>query len=194
MTAPLTPSLIFKAYSAGVFPMAETRHDPEVNWIEPYERGIIPLNGFHLPKRLARTIRTGTYSVRFDSDFPGVIDHCADRGETWINRPIREVFCALHDMGHAHSVEVYDRQDGLVGGLYGLALGGAFFGESMFSTARDASKVALAALVAHLAKQGFTLLDTQFITDHLKQFGAVIVPREEYLSLLAAALPLRVSF
>ncbi len=174
--------------------MAETRDDPDVSWIEPHERGIIPLDQFHLPKRLARTIRTGTYTVRMNTDFAAVIDNCADRDETWINNPIRQVFCSLHQIGYAHSVEVYNGENQLVGGLYGLSIGGAFFGESMFSKARDASKVALATLVGHLRTQGFILLDTQFITDHLKQFGAITIPRDDYLELLGKALPLAVSF
>lgn len=194
MSLPLTPSLLLKAYRAGVFPMAETKEDTGFDWIEPVQRGIIPLDDFHLSKRLARTIRSNVYNVHINRNFEAVIDSCAHREETWINGPIRNAFVALHETGHAHSVETYDQDGQLVGGLYGLAIGGAFFGESMFSTARDASKVALAALVDRLKAKGFTLLDTQFITDHLKQFGAVTIPQRDYLSLLDRAVALDVAF
>ncbi len=177
----LTPELVLKAYHAGVFPMAENREDHEVMWVEPKERGIIELDEFHLPKRLARTINHNPYTVTFDKDFAGVINACAQREETWINYEIEDVFNDLHKMGHAHSVETWDKDGRLVGGLYGIELGGLFCGESMFSTATDASKIALAALVAHLKERGFMLLDTQFITDHLRQFGAKTITQHEYL-------------
>lgn len=177
----LTPQLVLQAYYAGVFPMAETRDDPEFMWIEPKERGVIELKEFHVPKRLARTMQHHPYDIRFDTDFKGVINACAQREETWINQEIEDVFVELHKLGHAHSVEAYDPQNNLVGGLYGLALGGLFCGESMFSTATNASKIALVALVERLKENGFLLLDTQFITEHLRQFGAKTIPQEEYL-------------
>ena len=177
----LTSELVMQAYYAGVFPMAENRDDKEFMWVEPKERGIIDLDEFHIPKRLARTMRHHPYDIRFDHDFAAVINACAQREETWINQDIEDVFIELHTLGHAHSVEAYDAQNTLVGGLYGLAIGGLFCGESMFSTATDASKIALVALVERLKENGFVLLDTQFITEHLRQFGAKTIPQEEYL-------------
>jgi leucyl/phenylalanyl-tRNA--protein transferase len=183
--------LLLKAYASGVFPMAESASDPEVFWVRPEVRGIIPLDGFHTPKSLRKTIRKGIFDIRFDSDFEATIDACAEKREqrssTWINAPIREAYVQLHRMGHCHSVEAW-LNNRLVGGLYGLSLGRVFFGESMFSRETDASKVCLAALVDRLNERGFILLDTQFTTDHLKHFGAIDVPRARYEKLLAEAL------
>jgi leucyl/phenylalanyl-tRNA--protein transferase len=171
--------------------MAEDADDPSLFWVEPRERGIIPLREFHVPKRLARTVRADPFEIRIDRDFDGVVAGCAsigtDREKTWISGRIRQLYGALFDRGHCHTVEVY-QQGRLVGGLYGVRLGGAFFGESMFHEVRDASKVALVHLVARLKAGGFTLLDTQFVTEHLAQFGAVEVPRREYKLLLRDAL------
>ena len=187
----ITPDILLKAYAAGIFPMAEDADDPSLFWVEPQERGVIPLDAFHLPKRLARTLRAESFEIRVDFDFDAVITGCAepahDRDKTWINARIRRLYGELFDLGHCHTVEVY--QDGsLVGGLYGVSLGAAFFGESMFHRVRDASKVALAHLVARLRRGGFTLLDTQFVTDHLLQFGAVEVPRRIYKRMLRDAI------
>lgn len=187
----VTPELLLRAYEAGIFPMAESADDPGLYWIEPKERGIIPLDGFHLPKSLAKTIRSGRFTVALNRDFDAVIAACAaeapDRRQTWINGRIRQLYGALFDAGLVHTVEVYE-QERLVGGLYGVSLGGAFFGESMFHIARDASKVALAYLVARLKTGGYVLLDTQFVTPHLAQFGAVAVRRKRYKGMLAYAL------
>jgi leucyl/phenylalanyl-tRNA--protein transferase len=171
--------------------MAESADDPSLFWVEPEQRGIIPLDGFHVPSRLARTVRSGRFRVTVDRDFEAVIEGCAaaaaGRERTWINARIRALYGELAARGYCHSVEAYDG-DRLVGGLYGLALGGAFFGESMFHRATDASKVALVHLVARLIAGGFALLDTQFVTSHLKSFGAVEVPQRRYHKLLEAAL------
>ncbi len=187
----ITPEVLLKAYACGIFPMAENADDPSLYWIEPERRGVIPLDGLHLPRRLLRTVRSDRFSVHVDRDFAAVIAGCAapqaGRGRTWINRRIRALYCRLHEQGHCHSVEVYDG-GALVGGLYGVRLGRAFFGESMFHRERDASKVALVHLVARLRAGGFTLLDTQFVTDHLRSFGAVEVTRRQYHKLLEAAL------
>jgi len=187
----ITPEVLLKAYACGIFPMAESADDPSIYWIEPDERGIIPLEGFHVPRRLARTIRGDRFSVYIDRDIPAVIDGCsrpaAGRSRTWINNRIRSLYLKLAEIGHCHSVEAYDG-DRLVGGLYGVRLGRAFFGESMFHTARDASKVALVHLIARLRAGGFTLLDTQFVTDHLKTFGALEVSRFHYHKMLETAL------
>ena len=187
----ITPDVLLKAYACGIFPMAESADDPGLYWIEPERRGIIPLDDFTITSRLARTVRADRFEIRIDHDFEAVIDGCAapadGRGSTWINRRIRKLYCDLHARGYCHSVEAW--QDGaLVGGLYGVRLGRAFFGESMFHIARDASKVALVHLVARLTKGGFTLLDTQFVTDHLRSFGAIEVPKRQYSRLLAQAL------
>ncbi|SFG97287.1 leucyl/phenylalanyl-tRNA--protein transferase [Methylobacterium gossipiicola] len=187
----ITPEILLKAYAAGIFPMAEDADDPTIYWVEPKARGILPLDGFHVAKRLARTVRADGFTVKVDQDFDGVIAGCAaprrDAQRTWINGRIRELYGALFDAGHAHTVEVY--LDGrLVGGLYGVSLGAAFFGESMFHTVRDASKVALVHLVARLRAGGYRLADTQFITDHLAQFGAEEVPRHVYKRRLAEAI------
>jgi len=183
----LTPELLLHAYAAGVFPMSEARDDPEVFWVDPRRRGIIPLNGFHISRSLARRIRRGGYEIRVDSDFAGVLSACADREETWINDTIFALYMALHRMGHAHALEVW-QEDELVGGVYGVALGAAFFGESMFSRRTDASKIALAYLVDRLREGGFRLFDTQFVTEHLKSLGGVEISRAVYRERLAQAL------
>jgi leucyl/phenylalanyl-tRNA---protein transferase len=187
----ITPDILLKAYAAGIFPMAEDADDPSLFWVEPQERGVIPLEGFHLSKRLARTLRSDIFEVWVDRDFDAVISGCAepgpDRDKTWINTRILRLYGELFDLGHCHTVEVY-RDGHLVGGLYGVMLGAAFFGESMFHRERDASKVALAHLVARLRRGGFRLLDTQFVTGHLLQFGAVEVPRRLYKRLLREAI------
>lgn len=189
----LTPELVLRAYGAGVFPMADHAEAEDVYWVDPRKRGILPLNGFRLSRSLRKKLLRDDHRVRVDTDFEGVLDACADRDETWINDTIRTLFLQLHRMGHAHSVEVW--QDGrLAGGLYGLRLGGAFFGESMFSRIRDGSKIALAHLVARLRAGGFTLLDTQFTTPHLESMGARAVPRTHYHDLLARALARRGDF
>jgi len=187
----LTPELVLAAYARGLFPMAERRDDPHLYWVSPEKRGVIPLEGFHVPRRLARTSRSGRFEITSDRAFVEVMKGCAaprpGREDTWINQEILRLYTALAAGGHAHSVECW--QDGkLVGGLYGVKLGAAFFGESMFTLARDASKVALVRLVETLRRGGFTLLDTQFLTAHLAGFGALEVPRERYLSLLESAL------
>src|SRR5262245_35390920 len=187
----ITPEVLLKAYACGIFPMAESAEDPALHWIEPAERGIIPLDRFHVSSRLARTVRSDCFTVTVNRDFDGVLEGCAqpqpERQRTWINARIRLLYRRLHERRHCHSIEVYDGKD-LAGGLYGVSLGRAFFGESMFHRARDASKVALVHLVARLKAGGFKLLDTQFVTEHLKTFGAVEVPRRQYRKLLEAAL------
>jgi leucyl/phenylalanyl-tRNA--protein transferase len=187
----LTPDMLLRAYAIGVFPMAEDRDDPDLFWIDPRIRGVIPLDGFHIPRRLAKTIKSNRYRVTFDRDFEAVMDGCAESSErrprTWINDKILTLYTALYRMDHAHSVEVWQGSR-LVGGLYGVTLGSAFFGESMFSRERDASKIALCYLVARLVYAGYRLLDTQFVTQHLERFGAKEVPRSEYRAMLAEAL------
>ncbi|THD75259.1 MAG: leucyl/phenylalanyl-tRNA--protein transferase [Phenylobacterium sp.] len=188
---------LLACYARGVFPMADAREDGRVFLIDPERRGVIPLEAFHVPRRLARTVRAEPYEIRIDTAFHEVVLACAaaapDRPETWINRPIEGLYLKLHDMGFAHSLECW--QDGaLVGGLYGVALKGAFFGESMFSRARDASKVALVHLVARLVSGGFRLLDTQFMTEHLAQFGTEEIGRADYHQRLAAALAVEAEF
>ena len=187
----ITPEVLLKAYSCGIFPMAESAEDPALYWIEPEKRGIIPLDRFHVPSRLARTVRSTRYEVAVNRDFDAVIDACAEpmtgRTRTWINARIRNLYRKLYERGDCHSVEVYD-DDTLVGGLYGVTLGRAFFGESMFHRARDASKIALVHLVARLKAGHYRLLDTQFVTEHLRTFGAVEVSRPVYHKLLDAAL------
>jgi len=187
----ITPEVLLKAYACGIFPMAESADDPALYWIEPEMRGIIPLDGFHVPARLARTVRTTPLSVFVNRDFDAVIQGCAeekrDRSRTWINSRIRKIYRGLFDAGHCHTVEVYDG-DRLVGGLYGVSLGRAFFGESMFHRERDASKIALVHLVARLRAGGYRLLDSQYVTDHLRTFGAVEVPRRRYHRMLEDAL------
>lgn len=187
----ITPDVLLKAYACGIFPMAETAEDLSLYWIEPEHRGIIPLNRFHVPARLARTVRSDRFTVTVNRDFDTVIDRCAapqaGRAKTWINARIRMLYRRLHERGHCHSIEAYDGDD-LVGGLYGVTLGSAYFGESMFHSARDASKVALVHLVARLKAAGFALLDTQFVTDHLRTFGAIEISRRQYHRLLEEAL------
>ncbi len=183
----LDPAILVKAYQQGIFPMG--MEDGQIGWFSPNPRGILPLDGFHIPSRLARVVRSSRFAIRFDAAFEDVMRACATRRDdgTWINAEILESYVTLHRLGLAHSVETW--QDGaLVGGLYGVHLGGAFFGESMFHRATDASKVALVALVDRLTRRGFRLLDIQWVTPHLKQFGAINVPRRTYLKLLADAL------
>jgi leucyl/phenylalanyl-tRNA--protein transferase len=187
----ITATMLLQAYGIGMFPMARSRDDPRLIWLNPKQRGILPLDGFHLPRRLLRTVRSGVFDVTCDQDFAAVIEGCAtptpDRTDTWINAEIVRLFGELFDQSHVHTVEC--RLDGvLVGGLYGVSLGGAFFGESMFSFATDASKVALVHLVARLRLGGFTLLDTQFTTGHLMRFGAREIPRDEYRRRLNEAI------
>lgn len=183
----LTSELLLSAYAQGVFPMSESRDDPDLFWVDPQMRGVLPLDGFRITRSLARTLRRGAFMISFDTDFAAVVRGCADRDETWINDTISDLYAVLHDQGHAHSVEVW--QDGqLVGGAYGVVLGAAFFGESMFSHVTDASKVALAYLVDRLRSGGFVLCDTQFITDHLASLGAVEITRADYRQRLEAAI------
>src|ERR1700739_1331308 len=187
----ITPEVLLKAYACGIFPMAESADDPALYWIEPERRGIIPLDRFHVPDRLARTVRSDRFQVGADRHFAAVIGGCAEpmpgRSRTWINIRIRNLYRKLYERGDCHSIEVYDGE-ALVGGLYGVSLGRAFFGESMFHRARDASKIALVHLVARLRAGHYRLLDTQFVTDHLRNFGAVEVARPAYHKLLDAAL------
>ncbi len=197
MTRPYAPGyeipvdILLRAYSTGVFPMAESASDPEVFWVRPEMRGVVPLDGFHLPRSLRKVIRQNRFEIRVDHDFAAVIDACAqeseDRQSTWINAPIREAYVRLFEKGYCHCVEAW-RGGRLVGGLYGVKLGRAFFGESMFSRETDASKVCLAYLVERLRQRGFVLLDTQFTTEHLKRFGAIDVPRGRYEKMLQEAL------
>ena len=193
MTAPLTPDDMLAAYAAGVFPMADGRDDPELYFVQPQVRAVLPLERFRLSSRLARTVRQDRFQVRCDADFAAVLDACAEpapgREDTWINGAIRDLYLALHQRGAAHSVEAW-RDGRLVGGLYGVTLGGAFFGESMFSRERDASKVALVHLVARLRKGGWRLLDAQFMTGHLSQFGFVQTPQAAYVTALHTLLDL----
>ncbi|MEI9993188.1 MAG: leucyl/phenylalanyl-tRNA--protein transferase [Rhizomicrobium sp.] len=188
-TPGLTPELLLAAYAEGLFPMAERRDDPALFWVSPERRGVIPLDGsFHVSHRLARTVRSGRFTVTFDRAFVAVMEACGgDREQTWINPEILRLYTALHGDGHAHSVECW-RDGVLAGGLYGVSLGAAFFGESMFSRQRDASKVALVHLVTQLARGGYILLDTQFLTAHLAQFGAQEISRGAYLARLEEAL------
>ena len=193
----ITPDLLLQAYRIGVFPMGERRDDPKLYWLDPRLRAVLPLDGFHLPKRLARTVRQGTFEVSADTDFTGVMRACAEprpgHPESWINEPILALYGELFSRGHAHSIECR-REGQLVGGLYGVSVGAAFFGESMFSRERDASKVALVHLMARLIKGGFRLLDCQFMTEHLRSFGAIEVPREEFRLKLADAVDRTANF
>ncbi len=193
----ITPQVLLKAYACGIFPMAESADDNALYWIEPERRGILPLDNIHVPRKLAKTIRQGRFEIRVDSNFKGVIEGCAvprpGRRSTWINSRIRELYFELFKLGCCHTVEAW-RNDKLVGGLYGVHLGGAFFGESMFSAERDASKVALIYLLARLKYGRFSLLDTQFVTDHLRRFGAIEVNRERFQRLLEKALLRRSDF
>lgn len=188
----LTPDLLLQAYAAGIFPMADNADSDEISWYDPPFRGIIPLDeGFHVPRRLARKIKQNPFAIRFDTAFENVIRACAapapDRPKTWINEEIIRLYTELFRKGHAHSVEVWEKGE-LVGGLYGVSLGKAFFGESMFSRRTDASKIALVHLVEHLREKEFLLLDAQFLTDHLAQFGAMEIEREDYKNLLRKAI------
>jgi len=187
----IDPDILLQAYAVGVFPMGESADSETLYWVDPELRGILPLDQFHVPKRLARTIKSTPFTVRIDTAFRRVMEACADdvngRGGTWINDAILDAYCSLHERGATHSVECW-LGDELVGGLYGVSLGRAFFGESMFSRERDASKVALVHLVARLIAGGYTLLDTQFVTGHLEQFGAIEIPRDAYKTALAEAL------
>ncbi len=191
VSAEITPEVLLRAYACGIFPMAESADDPTLFWVEPEQRGVIPLDGFRISSRLRRTVRSDHFVVTVDRAFTEVIDGCAaprmGRENTWINRRIRNLYTALHRLGHCHSVEAWEGNQ-LAGGLYGVSLGGAFFGESMFHRARDASKVALVHLVARLIAGGFVLLDTQFVTEHLRSFGAIEVPRRRYRNELDVAL------
>ena len=187
----ITPEVLLRAYACGIFPMAESADDPTLFWVEPEMRGVIPLDGFRIASRLARTVRSDAFTVTVNTAFKAVIAGCAapqpGRDDTWINKRIRDLYVGLHELGHCHSVEVWQNDD-LVGGLYGVSLGRAFFGESMFHRARDASKVALVHLVARLIAGGFELLDTQYVTEHLRSFGAVEIPRRRYRTLLDKAI------
>jgi len=189
----ITPSLLLQAYASGVFPMAESAESDELFWVDPRRRGILPLDGLRVSRRLGRSFLRGDFEIRVDADFAGVVAACADRPETWINERIRRLYLDLHRLGHAHSVEIWQAGE-LAGGLYGVALGGAFFGESMFSRRRDASKHALIALVARLRAGGFRLLDTQFVTDHLASLGAIEIGRAAYHRELEAAVGLPARF
>ena len=189
----ITPQLLLRAYASGIFPMAETRDSTEVFWVDPKERGILPLDGFHISRSLRRRIRQAPFRITVDRDFNGVVAGCADRPETWINDTIFELYRQLHYAGFAHSLEVWE-DDTLAGGVYGVTLGGAFFGESMFSRRTDASKIALAYLVDRLRRGGFRLFDTQFITDHLASLGAIEISRAEYRQRLHDALRVGADF
>jgi leucyl/phenylalanyl-tRNA---protein transferase len=195
--AEIDPDLLLQAYSMGIFPMSEDAEDSEVFWMQPQKRGIVPLDAFHASKSLMKTVRRGRFDVRIDHDFHGVIDGCAEskegRERTWINGTIRNACHALFQRGNCHTVEAYF-EGSLVGGLYGVSLGGAFFGESMFSRMTDASKVCLVHLVERLRERGFQLLDTQFLTAHLERFGALEISRRKYEKLLAAALKTEAGF
>ncbi|MDD9977924.1 MAG: leucyl/phenylalanyl-tRNA--protein transferase [Boseongicola sp.] len=183
----LTPELLLAAYASGIFPMAESRDDPDIYWVDPKMRGVLPLDGFRVSRSLARRLRKTDYHVTIDHSLDAVLDGCADRDETWINDTIRGLTHALHRRGNAHSIEVWVGSK-IIGGVYGITLGGAFFGESMFSDARDGSKIALTWLVDHLRRCGFTLFDTQFVTPHLISLGAIEVPRNDYHEALTEAI------
>lgn len=187
----ITPEILLQAYACGIFPMAETANDPTLHWYEPQKRGILPLDAFHLSRSLAKTVRSGRFDVVADHDFDAVITACAQsvpgREKTWINQTIRVLYRQLFERGHCHTVEVREKGE-LVGGLYGVSIGGAFFGESMFHTATDASKVALVHLIARLRSAGYSLLDAQFVTTHLASFGAIEIPKRQYQTLLSQAI------
>jgi leucyl/phenylalanyl-tRNA---protein transferase len=182
----LTPEILLHGYSIGIFPMSDSRDDPEIFWVDPQKRGLLPIAKFHISKSLAKRMRKTELHVSVNRDFYGVVDGCADREDTWINAEIRGLYLALHSTGHAHSLEVWDK-DELVGGVYGVSLGAAFFGESMFSRRKNASKMALACLTEMLDRGGYTLFDTQFITDHLASLGGFEIDRGKYHQLLDAA-------
>ncbi len=183
----ITPDILLRAYAMGIFPMAEGRDDPEIHWVDPRRRGILPLDGFHISRSLARRLRSGAFTVTADRAFTQVVEACAEREETWISHRIQALYEGLHALGHAHSVEVW-AENRLVGGVYGVTLGAAFFGESMFSRVTDASKVALAHAVGGLQANGFRLFDTQFLTPHLASLGGIEIPRADYHKILAEAL------
>lgn len=189
----LTPDLMVRAYAAGIFPMSEGADNPEVFWVDPQRRGVFPLNGFHISRSLRRQITRGGYSVHINRDFAGVLEGCADREPTWINADLTACYLALHAQGLAHSVEIWD-DEGLAGAVFGIVLGAAFFGESMFSRRTGGSKLALAHLIHRLRAGGFTLFDTQFVTDHLMSLGAVELPRSDYRAELSHALLLPADF
>ncbi|MFC3180511.1 leucyl/phenylalanyl-tRNA--protein transferase [Cypionkella sinensis] len=193
MSPALTPDILLRAYGIGIFPMAESRDNPEIHWVDPKRRGVFPLEGFHISRSLAKHILTADYRVTVNSAFAEVVAGCADRPETWINAEITALYTALHQMGQAHSLEVW-QEDALIGGVYGVTLGAAFFGESMFSRRTNASKTALAYLVHRLRAGGFQLFDTQFLTPHLASLGAVEIPRAEYHRRLAQAQQAQASF
>jgi leucyl/phenylalanyl-tRNA--protein transferase len=193
----LSPELLLCAYASGVFPMANDRFDPTIHWIEPKRRGILPLEAFHVPRSLRKVLRQGRFEIRVDSAFAEVIAACAasrpERPRTWLNEELLELYCALHERGYAHSVEAW-AEGRLAGGLYGVSLGAAFFGESMFTHQRDASKAALVELVERLRVGGYRLLDTQFVTDHLRRFGAIEVSRPTYRAMLRDAIQTPATF
>ncbi len=193
----LPPELVLSAYASGLFPMGKDRHDPTIHWLDPIRRGIIPLDRFHVPRSLRKTLRKRPFEIRVDHDFAAVIHACAEptpeRPRTWLNDELIDTYIHLHRRGFAHSIECW-REGALVGGLYGVALGGAFFGESMFSRVRDASKVALVELVLRLRTAGYELLDTQFVTDHLRRFGAIEISRQDYRVRLRHAILKSVAF
>ena len=193
MTATLTPETLLSAYAMGIFPMAESREDDTIHWIDPRRRGIFPLDNFHISRSLRRRILAQPFTITTNVDFAGTLNGCADRPETWINGTIHALYLALHHMGHAHSLEVWEGTD-LVGGVYGVTLGAAFFGESMFSHRTDASKIALAYLIHRLRAGGFLLFDTQFLTPHLHSLGAMEIPRADYRKRLETALESRADF
>ncbi|CUJ15503.1 leucyl/phenylalanyl-tRNA--protein transferase [Cognatishimia activa] len=184
----ITPEMLMRAYGLGVFPMSEHRDDPEIFWVDPKRRGVFPIDDFHISRSLTKRIRRGGFRVSLNKDFEGVLDGCADRSDTWINGEIRKLYIALHEKSQAHSIEVWSEDDRLIGGVYGVTLGAAFFGESMFSRVTDASKIALAYLTTHLSKCGFELFDTQFLTEHLQSLGAIELSRDEYHEALAKAV------
>ncbi len=189
----LTPELLLKGYSVGIFPMAEHRDDPDIFWVDPRLRGVFPIDGFHISRSLARVMRRTQFTITIDTAFADVVRGCADREDTWINAEIFTLYQALHDRGAAHSLEVWDG-DALVGGVYGVTLGAAFFGESMFSRRDNASKIALACLIDRLKRGGFTLFDTQFLTPHLASLGAIEITRDAYHRQLEAAQQLAADF
>ena len=193
MSTTLTPDILLNAYANGIFPMAEHQSDEDLFWVDPRQRGVLPLNRFHISRSLAKTLRSDRFTVTFNRDFEGVVAGCADRDETWINNTLTGLYGQLHKARFAHSVEVWEG-DTLVGGVFGITLGGAFFGESMFSTRTDASKVALAYLVDRLRSAGFTLFDTQFITPHLASLGGLEIPRADYREMLENALQIEADF
>ncbi|MEL6548927.1 MAG: leucyl/phenylalanyl-tRNA--protein transferase [Pseudomonadota bacterium] len=189
----LTPDLLLRAYQVGIFPMSEARHSATLFWVDPERRGVMPLDKLHISRSLKRTLRRGGYDIRVNTDFSGVVEGCADRQETWINEELRLLYLDLFLSGHAHSMEVWD-DEGLRGGIFGVAIGGAFFGESMFSARTNGSKIAMVYLVDRLVRAGFTLFDTQFITDHLASLGAIEIKRSAYRRALTRALSTNADF